>query len=67
MRVSSGNRLDYSPLNEVKLQISVIIPVVNEEASVGACLKQFEDADGVEVIVVDGGVVCSGITDTDAP
>ncbi len=37
------------------MQISVIIPVVNEEASVGACLKQFEGADGVEVIVMDGG------------
>ncbi len=42
-------------LEEVKLRISVIIPVVNEEASIGACLEQFRDADGVEVTVVDGG------------
>ena len=35
--------------------ISVIIPVLNEEASIGACLDQFRDDDNVELIVVDGG------------
>ena len=35
------------------MQISVIIPVLNEEPIIGACLAQF--CDGVEVIVADGG------------
>ena len=36
-----------------RVQISVIIPVLNEEPIIGACLAQF--CDEVEVIVVDGG------------
>lgn len=37
-------------------RISVIIPVYNEEGTIGACLAQFGDApDSLEVIVVDGG------------
>jgi len=35
--------------------ISVIIPVLNEAASIEACLQQIDAADNVEVIVVDGG------------
>ena len=37
------------------MQISVIIPVLNEEATIGACLAQFCGVEGVELIVVDGG------------
>jgi len=37
------------------VQISVIIPVLNEEASIGACLAQFQSDADVELIVVDGG------------
>ena len=37
------------------MQISVIIPVLNEEASIGPCLAQFRDAEDVELLVVDGG------------
>lgn len=37
------------------MRISVVIPVLNEAASIGQCLVQFEGADGVEVLVVDGG------------
>jgi len=37
------------------VQISVIMPVLNEEASVGSCLAQFQDVKDVELIVVDGG------------
>ena len=36
-------------------RISVIIPVVNEEGTIGRCLDQFRDVRDVEVIVVDGG------------
>ncbi|MFT5366015.1 MAG: rSAM/selenodomain-associated transferase 2 [Candidatus Latescibacterota bacterium] len=35
--------------------ISVIIPVLNEAASIRACLAQFEQEENVEVVVVDGG------------
>ncbi len=42
-------------LDEVKLQISVIVPAVNEAETIGGCLAQFRDAGGVEVVVVDGG------------
>ncbi len=37
------------------MQISVIIPVLNEEPFIRACLAQFRDVEGVELIVVDGG------------
>lgn len=37
------------------MQISVIIPVLNEEAVIGACLAQFCGVEDVELIVVDGG------------
>ena len=37
------------------MQISVIIPVLNEEAIIGACLAQFCGVEDVELIVVDGG------------
>ena len=37
------------------MQISVIIPVLNEEAVIGACLAQFCGGEDVELIVVDGG------------
>ena len=37
------------------MRISVIIPVLNEEAVIGACLAQFCGVEGVELIVVDGG------------
>jgi rSAM/selenodomain-associated transferase 2 len=37
------------------VQISVIIPVLDEEASIGACLAQFQSDADVELIVVDGG------------
>jgi len=37
------------------VQISVIIPVLNEEAVIGACLAQFCGVEDVELIVVDGG------------
>lgn len=37
------------------MQISVIIPVLNEEDSIGACLAQFQNEADVELIVVDGG------------
>ena len=37
------------------MQISVIIPVLNEEAVIGACLAQFCNVEDVELIVVDGG------------
>ena len=37
------------------MRISVIIPVLNEEAVIGACLAQFCGVEDVELIVVDGG------------
>ena len=37
------------------MRISVIIPTLNEAASIVACLDQFKDDGDVEVIVVDGG------------
>lgn len=37
------------------MRISVIIPVLNEEAIIGACLAQFCGVEDVELIVVDGG------------
>ena len=37
------------------MQISVIIPVLNEEAVIGSCLTQFCGVEDVELIVVDGG------------
>ena len=37
------------------MRISVIIPVLNEETVIGACLAQFCGVEGVELIVVDGG------------
>jgi rSAM/selenodomain-associated transferase 2 len=37
------------------VQISVIIPVLDEEASIGAGLAQFQSDADVELIVVDGG------------
>ena len=33
----------------------MIIPVLNEEAVIGACLTQFCGVEDVELIVVDGG------------
>ena len=36
------------------MKVSVIIPALNEERAIGACLDQFQKAD-VELIVVDGG------------
>jgi rSAM/selenodomain-associated transferase 2 len=39
----------------METRISVIIPVLNEEGTIGRCLDQFRDTRGVEVIVVDGG------------
>ena len=35
--------------------ITVIIPALNESDLIGDCLKQFEDSEGIEVLVVDGG------------
>jgi len=51
------------------VQISVIIPVLNESASIQKCLDQFHQEDAMDVVVVDGGstdgtpdlVVSSGI------
>ena len=37
------------------MRISVIIPVLNEEVVIGACLAQFCGVEDVELIVVDGG------------
>ena len=37
------------------MRISVIIPVLNEEAVIGTCLAQFCGVEDVELIVVDGG------------
>ena len=37
------------------MRVSVIIPVLNEAASIGACLAQFDTADDIELVVVDGG------------
>ena len=37
------------------MQISVIIPVLNEEAVIDACMAQFCNVEDVELIVVDGG------------
>ncbi len=37
------------------MQISVIIPVVNEAEAIAGCLAQFRGQRNVEVIVVDGG------------
>ncbi len=37
------------------MQISVIIPVVNEAEAIAGCLAQFRGLRNVEVIVVDGG------------
>ena len=37
------------------MRISVVVPVWNEEASIGTCLAQFRDQEDVEVLVVDGG------------
>lgn len=38
------------------LSISVIIPALNEESVIGACLAQFQDIpDPLEIIVADGG------------
>ncbi len=37
------------------MQVSVIIPVVNEAEAIDGCLAQFREQRDVEVIVVDGG------------
>ncbi len=37
------------------MQISVIIPVLNEVASIQKCLDQFGKEDSIDVVVVDGG------------
>jgi len=37
------------------VQISVIIPVLNEVASIQKCLEQFHQEDLIDVVVVDGG------------
>lgn len=37
------------------MQISVIIPVLNEAASIQKCLEQFHEEDAIDVVVVDGG------------
>ena len=40
------------------MRISVVIPVLNEEGTVGECLRQFQScAEEVELLVVDGGSV----------
>lgn len=35
--------------------ISIIIPTLNEEKMIGGLLSSFQDSDGVEIIVADGG------------
>ena len=37
------------------MQVSIIIPVLNEAEAVAGCLAQFREQPNVEVIVVDGG------------
>ncbi len=37
------------------LRISVVIPALNEEQAIGGCLAQLRPADGLEIVVVDGG------------
>jgi len=37
------------------VHISVIIPAFNEAKSIQACLEQFENAEDLDVVVVDGG------------
>ena len=48
-----------SSSRESPLQVSVIIPVVNEAGAIDRCLAQFRGQRNVEVIVVDGGS-CDG-------
>lgn len=37
------------------LQVTVIVPVLDEQETIAACLTQFSGVAGVEVLVVDGG------------
>lgn len=45
----------FSDLFAEKLLISVIIPTLNEAASLGRTLDHLQHADAIEIIVVDGG------------
>lgn len=35
--------------------VTVVVPTLDEEAGIGACLAQFDPADPVQVVVADGG------------
>ncbi len=45
------------------LSISIIIPVRNEEATIGPCLDHLTGLNGLEILVVDGGSSDSTVTE----
>jgi rSAM/selenodomain-associated transferase 2 len=54
-RLNRGKNLRIRTGGGIKVDLAVVIPTLNEEHTIGACLEGVGKPDGVEVLVCDGG------------
>jgi len=54
-RTKHGATEKMNPQADISNRVSIIIPTLNEEAYLGACLSSVNTIPGVEIIIVDGG------------